>query len=133
MKNFLSNTDLAIWIALIAGQVALWLCIFEKNVLVSRARSRLRLESVLQAATCGGEKARESEDTVSRNSDVGARSFVPDGGRSRCARAYLQTQSSLPDFWPAKDPHLPVRRTLLVPSDDVELRVPETKDCTEAL
>lgn len=32
MKNFLSNADLAIWIALIAGQVFLCLCIFKKNV-----------------------------------------------------------------------------------------------------
>lgn len=133
MKNFLSSADLAIWMMLIAGQVILCLCIFEKNVLVSRVRSRLRLKSVLQAATCGAEKARESEDIVGRSLDVGAGSCVPDGGRSRCTRAYLQTQSSLPGFWPAKDPHLPARRALLVPSEGVELRVPETKDCTEAL
>jgi hypothetical protein len=32
MKNFLSNADLAIWIALIAGEVILCLCIFKKNL-----------------------------------------------------------------------------------------------------
>jgi hypothetical protein len=32
MKSFLSNADLAIWIALIAGQVVLCLCIFKKSV-----------------------------------------------------------------------------------------------------
>ena len=32
MKNFLSNADLAIWIALIAGQVILCLCIFKKDL-----------------------------------------------------------------------------------------------------
>lgn len=33
MKNFIDTTDLAIWLALIAGQVALCLCIFKKNVI----------------------------------------------------------------------------------------------------
>ena len=112
MKNFLSNADLAIWIALIAGQVVLCLCIFEKNGMVNRIRCPLRLESVLLAATCGAEEARESEDSFAGTFSVGAGSCVPDGGRSRCARAYLQTRSSLSVFWYTKAPHLPARRAL---------------------
>jgi len=123
MKNFLSRTDLAIWMIMTAGKVAHRLCIFKKNVLVSRVRSLLRLESVLQAATCGMENARESEDIIGRNVDVGARSCVPDGGRSRCTGAYLQTRSSLPIFWHAKSPYLSARPALLVTSEDAELRV----------
>ena len=65
------------------------------TIRVSRVCSQLRLESV-HTATCGMENARESEDIVGRNFDVIAGSCVPDGGRGRCARAYLQTKSSLP-------------------------------------
>jgi hypothetical protein len=87
-------------------------------------RDELRLESVLQAATCGRENARESEEHFGGNIDDSAGSSVPDGGRSRCARAYLQAQPSLPDFWPAKGTHLPVRRALLVTSEADELGGP---------
>jgi hypothetical protein len=117
---------------MIAGKVVLCFCIFKKNLLVGRVRSLLRLESVLQAATCGTENVRESEDIIGRNFDVGARSCVPDGGRSRCTGAYLQTRSSLPIFWHAKGSHLSARPALLVTSERVELRVSEMKACTEA-
>jgi hypothetical protein len=114
MKNFLSNADLAIWIALIAGQVILCLCIFEKTVPVSRVRSPLRLESVLQAATCGMEKACESEDRFVRDFDGGFGSGVRSGQRVRRSGAHLPAQpglSSEPES--AKSSHLRTRRALL--------------------
>src|SRR6478735_7694180 len=112
MKDFLSNTDLAIWIALIAGQVVLCLCIFEKKVLVSRAYSPLRLESVLQAATCGMENARESEDHFVRDFGGGFRGGVRKGQPVRRSGAHLPAQPGLSNQ-PSKSSYLHTRRALL--------------------
>jgi hypothetical protein len=112
MKNFLSRTDLAIWLAMIAGKVVLCFCVLKKTVLVSRVRGRLRLKSVLPAATCGTENAREGEEYFVRDFDGGVGSGVRNGQSVRRSGAYLSAQPGLSDFWPAKRPYLPTRQAM---------------------
>jgi hypothetical protein len=133
MKNFLSRTDLAIWLVMIAARVILCFCI---NVMIRDLSIRLgwislRIRAVSRYLRRGD--ACESEDIIGRNFGGGFGRNVPDGGRGRCARAYLQTQSSLPVFWNTKNSPLSARQALLVTSEGIELRAPDKKDCTEAL
>jgi len=66
----------------------------------------------VQAATCGTENARESEDRFVRDFDGGVGSGVRNGQSVRRSGAYLQAEPGLPNE-PAKRSHLRTRQALL--------------------
>lgn len=121
MKNFLSNADLAIWTALIAGQVIICLCI---NVMIHdlgiwQGWISLRIRAVSRYLRRGD--ARENEGLASGDFDGRSRSGMPNDNSGRYSRTSLPTQPGLSGR-PAKNSNLSAGQQLLVKTEHCEQR-----------
>jgi hypothetical protein len=128
----LSNDDPAIWIALIAGQVILCLCI---NVMIHdlgilQGLISLRIRAVSRYLRRGD--ARENEGLVSRDFDGCSGSGIPNDNSGRYSRTSLSTQPGLSDR-PAKNSNLSAGQKLLVTTEHCEQRVTGKKGGSVAL
>ena len=113
MKDFLNSADLAIWLAMIAGQVILCLCInvMLYDLVIWQAWISLRIRAVSRYLRRGD--ARENEGLASRDFDGCSGSGVPNDNSGRYSRTSLPTQPGLPDR-PAKNSNLSAGQKLRV-------------------
>jgi hypothetical protein len=111
MKNFLSRTDLAIWLLVIAGKVVLCLCI---NVMIHhlgiwQGWISLRIRAVSRYLRRGD--ARENEGLASRDFDGCSGSGIPNDNRGRYSRTSLPARPGLSSGL-AKSFHLLIRQVV---------------------
>lgn len=121
MKNFLSRTDLAIWIAMIAGTVVLCVCI---NIMIHDlgiwpGRISLRIRAVSRYLRRGD--ARENEDLASRDFDGCSGSGIPNDNNGRYSRTSLPAQPGL-SRRPAKNSNLSAGQKLLITPERCQQR-----------
>ena len=132
MKNFLSSTDLAIWMIMIASQVILCVCI---NVMIHdlgiwQGWISLRIRAVSRYLRRGD--ACENEDLASGDFHGCSGSGIPNDNSGRYSRTSLPTQPGLSGR-PATNPNLSAGQKLLVTTEHCEQRATGKKGGSVAL